>query len=162
MRKQKGQKKMKVGSVRNLGTANYSADLNEKSKPICKTPEENKLERTPKEDAVYFTGSKKEKVLGGVNVDVDDSFWSGNRTIKGELSGKTVDLKVCKGTFTDNVKLTGTIDGKPVELKLKGYKLTGDLSDEDKKLVPYLRKFMSDKRAYDMAAEEAAATAFLL
>lgn len=113
---------------------------------------QNKLERNPEKDTVSLSKSSnnQEKVLGDMDVNVSNGFLGmGKRTIKGKIAGKAVDLKLDTGTFSDNVKLTGTINGKPVELKLKDYKLTGNLSDEDNDLIPYLKMIMFDKRAYD-------------
>ncbi len=113
---------------------------------------QNKLERNPEKDTVSLSKSSnnQERVLGDMDVNVSNGFLGmGKRTIKGKIAGKAVDLKLDTGTFNDNVKLTGTINGKPVELKLKDYKLTGNLSDEDNNLIPYLKMIMSDKRAYD-------------
>lgn len=113
---------------------------------------QNKLERNPEKDTVSLSkfSNNQERVLGDMDVNVSNGFLGmGKRTIKGKIAGKAVDLKLDTGTFNDNVKLTGTINGKPVELKLKDYKLTGNLSDEDNDLIPYLKMIMSDKRAYD-------------
>lgn len=112
----------------------------------------NKFERTPEKDTISFSGSNNnsEKVLDELDIDVRNGFLGmGKRTIKGKILNKQIDLKLDTGTFTDDVKLIGTINGKPVKLKLKDYKLTGTLADEDRDLIPYLKMFMSDKRTYD-------------
>ncbi len=113
---------------------------------------QNTLERIPDNDTVSFSGSKNnsERVLDEMDIDVKNGFLGlGKRTIKGRIINKEVDLKLDTGAFTNNVKLTGTINGKPIELKLKDYKLTGNLDDEDRDLIPYLKMLMADKRTYD-------------
>ena len=97
------------------------------------------LERTPQKDTVSFSGKKKSK-SNNLNSDMDINVRNGF-------------LGLGKRT------ITGTLAGKPVELKLKGYNLEGNLSDEDRHLVPYLRMLMNDKLSYD---NQAAVMAFLI
>lgn len=144
-----------MDSVKNcsFGNAASSNIVNtQTAQPNYNVNSQNKLERIPNQDTVSFSGSGKnpERVLDEMDVDVSNGFLGmGKRTIKGKIIGKEVDLKLDTGTFSDNVKLTGTVNGKPVTLKLKDYKLTGDLADEDKDLIPYLKMIMADKRTYD-------------
>lgn len=110
---------------------------------------QNKLERIPQKDTVSFSGKLSDKDLNGdMNIETKDNLL-GKRIINGTISGKQVEFVVKSGTFNTNVKLSGTIEGRPIELLLKGYKLSGDISDKDKDIVPHLRTIMTDKRNHD-------------
>lgn len=97
-----------------------------------------------------YSSSKGRKNLSDVNVKVGNGFLGlGKRTIKGDIRGKQVDLLLDTNFWTSKVKLSGTVNNKPVNLTLKGYNIEGNIAEEDKDLIPYLRVFMSDKRHYD-------------
>lgn len=97
--------------------------------------------------------SSNNRILSNMDVEVSDGFLGmGKRTVKGNIAGKAVDLKLDTGLWKGDVKLSGTINDKPVELNLKDYKLIGNLSDNYKDLIPYLTKIMEDqKRDYELA-----------
>ena len=108
----------------------------------------NALERVPAQDTTSFSGN--ENLLSDCDVEVNNGFLGvGKRKIKGSINGVPVELKLDTGAFNNKVKLSGVVDGRPIDLQLKDYKLTGNISDEDKKLLPYLQRFMIDKRNYD-------------
>ncbi len=106
------------------------------------------LERTPKSDSVSFKSRYEEKSIYD-NLKVKNGFWSGKRTIKGEIGKYNVDLKIKSNFWGTKSTLSGTIDGKPVELTMKNKKVSGELADEHKKLAPALKMMMMDKRNYD-------------
>lgn len=114
----------------------------------------NALERVPNNDTVSFNGKISEEDLNGdMNIEVSNGFLGlGKRKIKGTILDKQVDLKLDTGNFSLNkVKLSGTIEGTPVNLEMKDYKLSGDISDEHRDVLPYIKRLMVDKRNYDVA-----------
>lgn len=105
------------------------------------------LERSPKKDTVTFSGKQKEN-FGDMDVEVKNKL-IGGRTVKGTIKDKEVDLKITSGVFSNKIKLSGTINGKPVDLTLEDYNFSGNISQEDNDLLPYMRMLMNDKRNYD-------------
>lgn len=114
------------------------------------------LERVPQKDTVSFSGKKHSKsnnLNSDMDINVKNGFLGiGKRTITGTIAGKQVELKLDTNFWGNATKLSGNINGKPVNLKLKGYNLEGNLPEEDRNLVPYLRMLMNDKLSYDNQA----------
>lgn len=131
-------------------TTNYATKAQNSN---FKTPNfQNSLERTPKQDTTSFCGKISEEDLNGdINIEVSNGFLGlGKRKITGTILGKQVNLTLDTGNFNLNkVKLSGTIAETPVSLEMNDYKLSGDISDEHKDVLPYLKRLMVDKRNYD-------------
>ena len=112
----------------------------------------NVLERVPIQDTVSFNGKLSEEELNkDIHIKVSNGFLGmGKRKIHGTICEKQVDLTLDTSAWnTNKVKLSGTIENSPVNLVMKNYKLSGDLSDEYKDLVPHLKNLMMDKSRYD-------------
>lgn len=115
---------------------------------------ENTLERIPAQDTVSFSGKLSEEELNDeMNIEVSNGFLgAGKRKIHGKILNKRVDLKLDTGLLNlKKVKLSGTIEGTPVDLEMKDYKLSGNISNEHKDILPYIKKLMIDKRNDDIA-----------
>lgn len=138
-----------------ISGSNYSANysVNAQSPKFQNSNVENTLERVPQKDSVSFSGKISEEDLNGdMNIEVSNGFLGmGKRKITGTILNKQVDLKLDTGNFNLNkVKLSGTIDGTPVKLEMKDYKLSGEISDQHKDILPYIKRLMVDKRNYDV------------
>ena len=136
-----------------ISDSNYHFCANTQSKKIPHQSTENTLQRVPQRDSFSFTGKLSEKDLNGdMNIEVTNDFIY-PRQIKGTILDKTVDLKIDTENYLfgpNKIKLSGSINGTPVYLEMKFYKLSGVLSEEHKDVLPYIKRLMVDKRNYDV------------
>lgn len=98
-------------------------------------------------DTVTFGGKTKSNKENDIKIS-NGFLGLGKRKVRGHISGYEVDFKLDSNLF-GKVKLTGTVEGKPVEVYLKGGKIKGNMPEEYHSIIPQIATLMYNKKEYD-------------